>query len=38
MALMAKKTPQKTFNDVLAVLGSQRFDVAPAQEGAKRCL
>ncbi len=36
MALMAKKTPQKTFNDVLAVLGSQRFDVAPAQEGAKR--
>jgi len=33
---MAKKTPQKTFNDVLAVLGSQRFDVAPAQEGAKR--
>jgi hypothetical protein len=36
MALMAKKTPQKTFNDVLAILGSQRFDVAPAQEGAKR--
>ena len=36
MALMGKKTPQKTFNDVLAVLGSQRFDVAPAQEGAKR--
>ena len=33
---MAKKTPQKTFNDVLAVLGGQRFDVAPAQEGAKR--
>ena len=33
---MAKKTPQKTFNDVLAILGSQRFDVAPAQEGAKR--
>jgi len=36
MALMAKKTPQRTFNDVLSILGSQRFDVAPAQEGAKR--
>jgi hypothetical protein len=36
MALMAKKTPQRSFNDVLAILGSQRFDVAPAQEGAKR--
>jgi hypothetical protein len=36
MATMAKKTPQRTFNDVLSVLGSQRFDVAPAQEGAKR--
>ena len=33
---MAKKTPQRTFNDVLSILGSQRFDVAPAQEGAKR--
>jgi len=33
---MAKKTPQRSFNDVLAILGSQRFDVAPAQEGAKR--
>ena len=33
---MAKKTPQRTFNDVLAFLGGQRFDVAPAQEGAKR--
>jgi hypothetical protein len=33
---MAKKTPQRSFNDVLAVLGSQRFDVAPAHEGAKR--
>jgi len=33
---MAKKTPQRTFNDVLALLGGQRFDVAPAQEGAKR--
>ncbi|NYF79423.1 hypothetical protein [Granulicella arctica] len=33
---MAKKTPQLSFNDVLSALGSQRFDVAPAQEGAKR--
>ena len=36
MALMAKKTPQRSFNDVLSVLGSQRFDVAPAHDGAKR--
>jgi hypothetical protein len=36
MALMAKKTPQRSFNDVLSILGSQRFDVAPAQDGAKR--
>jgi len=33
---MAKKTPKRSFNDVLSILGSQRFDVAPAQEGAKR--
>ena len=33
---MAKKSPQRSFNDVLSLLGSQRFDVAPAQEGAKR--
>jgi hypothetical protein len=33
---MAKKTLQRSFNDVLALLGGQRFDVAPAQEGAKR--
>jgi hypothetical protein len=33
---MAKKTRLPTFNDVLSILGSQRFDVAPAQEGAKR--
>jgi hypothetical protein len=33
---MAKKTLHLTFNDVLALLGGQRFDVAPAQEGAKR--
>src|ERR1700743_3003235 len=36
MTLMAKKTPQRTFNDVLSLLGGQRFDVAPAQEGSKR--
>ena len=36
MALMAKKTPQRSFNDILSVLGGQRFDVAPAQDGAKR--
>ena len=33
---MAKKTPPRTFNDVLALLGGQRFDVAPAQEGSNR--
>ncbi len=33
---MAKKTSQRSFNDVLSILGSQRFDVAPAQDGAKR--
>ena len=33
---MAKKTPSHTFNDVLALLGGQRFDVAPAHDGAKR--
>jgi hypothetical protein len=36
MTLMAKKTQPRTFNDVVALLGGQRFDVAPAQEGAKR--
>ena len=33
---MAKKAPERSFNDVLSTLGSQRFDVAPAHEGAKR--
>jgi hypothetical protein len=33
---MTKKTPSHTFNDVLALLGGQRFDVAPARDGAKR--
>jgi hypothetical protein len=36
MALMAKKSSPRTFNDVLALLGGQRFDVAPARDGAKR--
>jgi hypothetical protein len=36
MTLMAKKTPPHTFNDVVALLGGRRFDVAPAQDGAKR--
>lgn len=33
---MAKKTATRSFNDVLALLGGQRFDVAPAQDGARR--
>jgi hypothetical protein len=33
---MAKKTPTRTFNDVIALLGGRRFDVAPAHDGAKR--
>jgi hypothetical protein len=33
---MAKKETPRSFNDVLSLLGSQRFDVAPATEGAKR--
>lgn len=33
---MAKKSQTRSFNDVLSLLGSQRFDVAPAHEGAKR--
>jgi hypothetical protein len=36
MALKTKKTPPRSFNDVLTLLGGQRFDVAPAQDGAKR--
>jgi hypothetical protein len=36
MTLMAKKIPPRTFNDVVALLGGQRFDVAPAQEGSRR--
>lgn len=33
---MAKKPISSTFDDVLSTLGTQRFDVAPAPEGAKR--
>jgi hypothetical protein len=33
---MQKKTPKRTFNEVLAELGNQRFDVAAASEGASR--
>ncbi len=33
---MAKKTQQRSFNDILAILGGQRFDVAPAHDGSKR--
>ncbi len=36
MALIVKKSVRRSFNDVLSLLGSQRFDVAPAQDGAKR--
>jgi len=32
---MAKVT-QRSFDDVVTLLGSQKFDVAPAHEGAKR--
>ena len=32
---MAKKQISRTFDDVLSTLGTQRFDVAPAPEGAK---
>jgi hypothetical protein len=33
---MAKKTKQRSFDDVLAGLGNQRFDVSAAPEGATR--
>jgi hypothetical protein len=33
---MAKKTQKRTFDDVLAALGDQRFDVGAAPEGATR--
>jgi hypothetical protein len=33
---MPKKIKQRSFNDVLALLGGQRFDVAPAHDGSRR--
>ena len=33
---MAKKTQKRTFDDVQAALGTHRFDVAAAHEGATR--
>jgi len=33
---MPKAVKQKTFDDVLSILGSERFDVAPASDGANR--
>ena len=35
MALLAKKSQRRTFNDVLAILGGQRFDVATGAGGCK---
>ena len=32
---MAKKPQQRSFQDVLAALGSQHFDVAPASKGSR---
>lgn len=34
--LMAKKVHKRTYDEVLALLGTQRFDVAGGQEGATR--
>src|SRR5579864_9142397 len=33
---MPKVAKQKTFDDVLSILGSEKFDVAPAGDGANR--
>ena len=33
---MPKLAKQKSFDDVLSILGSERFDVAPATDGANR--
>jgi hypothetical protein len=35
---MVKKTEKRSFNDVLATLGNQRFDVAAASEGSGKSL
>ncbi|MDQ2924402.1 MAG: hypothetical protein M3R43_02415 [Acidobacteriota bacterium] len=33
---MAKRPRPRTFDEVLSALGNEKFDVAPAQEGANR--
>ena len=33
---MPKKIKQRTFDDVLATLGNEKFDVSPASDGAAR--
>lgn len=33
---MSKKPKLRSYNDVLSILGSEKFDVAPAGEGANR--
>ena len=33
---MAKKSKQPTFDEVLSVLGNEKFDVSPVAEGANR--
>jgi hypothetical protein len=33
---MAKRPKPRSFDEVLSVLGNEKFDVAPAQEGANR--
>jgi hypothetical protein len=32
---MAKKVQQRSFDEVITLLGNQKFDVAPAREGAR---
>lgn len=36
LELMAKKPKLRSYNEVLSVLGSEKFDVAPAGQGANR--
>ena len=33
---MAKRPKPRSFDEVLSVLGNEKFDVSPAQEGANR--
>lgn len=35
-AFMAKQAKPRTYDEVLSVLGNEKFDVSPAQEGANR--